>query len=391
MQRHLPVGQLKTYVDGAAPQKQAEQIQLHLERCSLCRNKAITLKVRGEKVRQQLEHTADIDEQPVISSAAAQIRFNQLRKMKEKENMIQKVFQQPNRARWLAASLVFMFALAFAFPSVRAIGNSFLGLFRVQHFAVVQVSFSNLPEQMGDSAALESIFSRDVQMEQLGEVEDVPTIEEAVQKVNYPVRLPQGMNGSRQLSVLPGMHTSFTVDVKKINLLLKEIKREDIILPDGLDGALVTADMQRGVLAKYGECEYNAETLREEGMDPDEPWLPRCTSLLQMPSPEVVSPEGLDINGIAQAFFQLIGMSQDEAEHFSQNIDWATTLVVPIPQSGTTYRDLPVDGVMGTIILKEMGNHETQYLLLWVKDGMFYALTGPGNIDTASRLTRSLK
>jgi len=391
MPRHLSEGWLKEYIDGAAPVDQAESIRLHLESCAFCRSKAQVLNARGARVQEQIALTAFSGKRQAISSTAAQLKLNNFRKLKEKETMIQKGFRRLTHTRWLAVGLVFIFALAFAFPSVRAIANSFLGLFRVQHFAVVQVSFSNLPNQLGDSAALESIFSRDVQMEQLGEEEVVQTPEEAAQITDFSVRLPQGMNGSRQLSVLPGMNASFTVDVKKINLLLKEIKRQDIILPDGLDGTLVTADVKRGVLAKYGECEYNPETLREEGMDPDDPWLPRCTSLLQMPSPEVVAPEGLDINGIAQAFFQLIGMSQDEAEHFSQNIDWATTLVVPIPQSGTTYRDLPVDGVMGTVILKEMPNHETQYLLLWVKDGMFYALTGPGNIDTASRISRSIK
>jgi hypothetical protein len=82
-------------------------------------------------------------------------------------------------------------------------------------------------------------------------------------------------------------------------------------------------------------------------------------------------------------------MSPDEAAHFSSNIDWTTTLVIPIPLYGTQYKELPVDGVTGTLILTE--GEIYQYLLMWVKDGMIYALSGPGDSSTALSIAASIE
>ena len=84
-------------------------------------------------------------------------------------------------------------------------------------------------------------------------------------------------------------------------------------------------------------------------------------------------------------------MSQAEAAHFSQQVDWTTTLVVPIPRYNATYADVIVDGVKGTHVQQSLKDHLPQYLLLWIKDGIVYALTGPGNSSTSLTIADSLK
>ena len=79
-------------------------------------------------------------------------------------------------------------------------------------------------------------------------------------------------------------------------------------------------------------------------------------------------------------------MAPEEAAQFSQNIDWATTLVVPIPVYEASYRQVTVDGVQGTLILSDQGDYGQQYMLIWIKGDMVYVLTGPGGADTAVRL-----
>jgi hypothetical protein len=86
-----------------------------------------------------------------------------------------------------------------------------------------------------------------------------------------------------------------------------------------------------------------------------------------------------------------MGMTPEEAAHFAQNVDWTTTLVVPIPRYGTTYRDVLVDGVNATLIEQNMEDHARQYMLMWVKDGIVYALTGPGSGTRGLRIAESLQ
>jgi hypothetical protein len=84
-------------------------------------------------------------------------------------------------------------------------------------------------------------------------------------------------------------------------------------------------------------------------------------------------------------------MTPEEAASFAQNVDWTTTLVLPIPRYGTEYRDIPVDGVTGTLILQGVEEHVPSYLLIWVKDGILYALTGPGEAADALTLAGSMR
>jgi hypothetical protein len=119
--------------------------------------------------------------------------------------------------------------------------------------------------------------------------------------------------------------------------------------------------------------------------------MPDCTTLVQMQSPEITAPPGLDVAGLGEAFLVVMGMPEEDAEHFSQQIDWTTTLVLPIPRYGTEYRDVSVDGVNGTLIQQSMEEHAPEYLLLWVREGVLYALTGAGNISTALNIANSLE
>jgi hypothetical protein len=313
---------------------------------------------------------------------------------KEDQTMFQKIFSRRYRPAWAVIGLILVLAVAMAFPPVQAIANSFLGLFRVQQFTVVQVNPGNLPEQLGSASQLEYMFTQDVDIQEGGEPIEVSSAAEASQLAGIPVRLPVGMNGEQKLSVVPGMHATFNVDMEHVQALLNEIGMADIQLPENLDGATVTVEVQEGVSAQYGECEFDPEEAHADGYDPDSPEIPRlsrCTTLVQTPSPVVSAPPGLDIAKVGEAFFQVMGMPAEEAAHFAQNIDWTTTFVIPIPRYGTSYQDVLIDDVTGTLILQDLDDHPDQYMLLWVKDDIVYALTGPGDRSTALRIANSLK
>ncbi len=308
--------------------------------------------------------------------------------------MFQRIFGRPYRAAWIAAALLLVLAGSLVFPPVQAIANSFLGLFRVQKIAVVQINPANLPEQLGSSTQLENLFAQNVKMQSEGEVRDAASAEEASQMAGMAVRLPAGLEGERTLKVQPQASISFSVDSAQIRLVLDEIGRSDIDIPAGVDGSVVDLQVPASVAAMYGKCAIDDGEARRNVYDPDPqsiPFLPECTTLVQMPGPTISAPPGLDVAAIGEAFLQLLGLTPEEAASFARNVDWTTTFIVPIPRYGTSYQDVSVDGVTGTLIEQSMDDHARQYMLLWVKDGILYTLTGPGDAEDALRIAATLQ
>jgi hypothetical protein len=84
------------------------------------------------------------------------------------------------------------------------------------------------------------------------------------------------------------------------------------------------------------------------------------------------------------------GMTTEQAAAFTSTVDWTSTLVVPIPKNASTYEQVSVDGVTGTLIQRP-SDDAPQFALLWVKDGIIYAIGGLGsNSQLALELSNSL-
>lgn len=390
---HLDENKIKAYLDHEMAPPEKEQVKAHLAACTQCQQQAQRLKIQAKGVSTSL---SAIRPSPALTPhhAAVRARLQSRITEKEKQTMRQRIFAPRYRPAWVALGLILVLAVALAFPPVQAIANSFLGLFRVQQFSVVQINPGDLPEQLGSSAQLEAMFTNNVKVEEKGEPQNVASAEEASQIVGFPVRLPGGMKSPMDLRVMPGAEINFDIDMQLTRALLAEIGRSDIQLPENLDGASVQVSLDNAVTAMYGECEFDLEQAHQDGYDPDNPRLPRlpqCTTFAQMPSPSISAPPGLDLQKVGVAFLQMLGMSAEEASKFAQTVDWSTTLVIPIPRYGTTYQEVPVDGVIGTLIVQQLEDHADQYLLIWVKDGIIYSLTGPGNGSSAVRIANSIK
>ncbi len=303
--------------------------------------------------------------------------------------MWDKLFTRRLRPVWGVALLALIVVLAAAFPPVRAAANNFLGLFRVEQIAVVEINPANLPDQLGSSATFEELLSKNITFEQFGEPSQVSSVEAASMEAGMKVRLPTKAGGEPELWVHPGSQVSFEVDLARLRPLLNEIGRTDVVLSDEIDGTTATLTVQPSVVAGYGTCDYLSE--------PDELGAMRgttprdCTLLVQIPSPEVSTPAGLNLPEIGRAFLQVMGMSEAEAARFSDTIDWTTTLIVPIPMYSVDYIDVKVDGVDGVLFQQDLDRYQPNYMLLWVKDGVVYSLNGVGDGQAGVALANSLR
>jgi len=387
---HLSDGEIRAYLDQEIA---VEKVESHLKDCSDCQARTEQLGFSSTHTNQLLNSLEpDGEDLPKSGRLAYSIFENQYLK-KENIPMFERLFQRKYRYAWVAVGVIAILSVGMLFPQVRAIGSSFLGLFRVEQFTILQVDPDQIESQLGSSSTFEYLLAEDVVVEEYGEAMDAADAAEASSLAGFAVRLPAAAPDGGELLVQPGAKVSMKVDLPKVQALLDEIGSTDLRLPEALDGADVSLELPVAVVAGFGDCEVTEEMIREAKVDPDGPIpdLSECTTLTQFPSPEISAPPGLDIASIGEIFLQLLGMTPEEAAQFSQNVDWTTTLVIPIPRFGTEYQDVFVDGVEGTLIMQSERSEFPHYLLVWIKNGFVYGLTGSGTAESALEMANSLE
>jgi len=300
--------------------------------------------------------------------------------------------------RFGTAALLIL-ALVLAFPGTRALAGELLNLFRVQHVTVIPVDFTGM-EQLDGSVGnnISQLISESVTMQK--EPRDpvtVATTDEASQLTGFNVRAPQGLTPSR-ISVMNGSAFTFTIDRAKAQALLDEAGRNDLVLPQDVDGADVSVNIPSSASLAFGTCpepssksEAERERQREtQGNGSPGRMYADCIIFAQIPSPEVSAPASLDINKLAQIGLEFTGMTAEEAAEFTSTVDWTSTLVVPIPKNAATNQQVTVDGVTGTLI-ERPSDDAPQFALFWVKDGIIYTIGGLGsNSQKALEIANSL-
>jgi hypothetical protein len=307
--------------------------------------------------------------------------------------MKNRLFRRVSRPAWIALAMIALLAVAFVFQPVRALAIDFLGLFRVQQVVVVPFNPANLPDNL-NSSQFNQMFSDSLKYDQTGEIHEVPDVAQASQHAGFNVRLPAALDSTAKLTVQPGGKATIHINLPRTRALLKEIGRQDIVLPDELDSADVTVELPVSVTAIYGKCVYDARTARKTGRDPDEQrsfLSPDCHVFTQLPSPTISAPPGLDISQTGKAFLMMTGMNSQQANEFSQTIDWSSTLVIPIPNY-TSSQKVSVDGSEGVFVEQTQSHgNQTRYLLIWVKNNIVYALEGQGGLTEALAIAGSMK
>jgi hypothetical protein len=386
---HLSPGEIRAYHDSQLEAGAQRRVEAHLAECQKCQIDAQSALDHTRQVGERLASLEPSISKPISIPAARAHLDVRLQEEKEPIPMWSKLTSRISRPAWVGLALVAVLAISLVFPPVQAIANSFLKLFRVEQVTVVPVDTERLAGEMRQSTRLEGLFSESVQFEEGGEPLEVSSVEEAAAQTGVAVRLPTAFVETPKLFVQPGGSVTFNIDLELMQAVLQEMGREDIQLPASLDGAVVKLEVPAGVAALYGECQIDDNQMQ----DPDGPHrmdIPDCTSFVQLPSPSVDAPPDLNVTQMGEIYLQVLGMTPEEAASFASNVDWTSTFVIPVPRYGSDYQEVRVDGVNGTLI-QHFQYGEQAYLLVWVKDGIVYALSGPGQADQALQIAASLK
>ncbi|HTP00611.1 MAG TPA: DUF4367 domain-containing protein, partial [Anaerolineales bacterium] len=283
-------------------------------------------------------------------------------------------------------------ALIVSIPATRAWADELLNLFRVEQVTVVPVDFTGLQDLTGNDALgsqMSQLISSSITMDKKpGDPVTVPDAAAASQKAGFDVRVAAGKDASR-IVVQDGTAFDFKVDRAKAQALLDESGRKDLVLPQDIDGAVISVKVPASAMVEYGTCpDPKADESMGQGSRGRR--FADCVILSEIPSPSVNAPASVDVAQLAQIGLEFTGMSEEQAKAFTDSVDWQSTLVVPIPKNAATYEQVQVDGVNGTLIQRP-SDDAPQYVLIWIKDGVVYSIGGLGSdsqqaIDMANSL-----
>jgi len=385
-------GTLRRKLDGELDLRDSSAINEHLAICTECRRRAAFIATQSERVQSILSSLALRPDDAPTDTPFAFARFKARHNGgAPRPRIFDRLFTRRRVPAWGALAAIILLVLSFSFIAPQTLADKLLGLFRVSKITVVSVDSNRIRQGNGGllGRQIGQLLSDDISyISEPGEPQKVASAAQASELAGLTVRLPEARTDAAKLTVEGENAFEMTVNRSRLQSILDESGRSDLQLPASLDGAKITVDIPKAVVAVYGNCPQIGPHMsaRKPGDWGD------CIALAQVRTPSVVAPADLDIAHVAELGLQLTGMSADEARAFSQNVDWTSTLVIPIPREAASYQKVNVDGVSGTLILqKAVEDRPEGYTLLWLKHGVIYSLTGFGDAAQAVLLADSLK
>jgi anti-sigma factor RsiW len=412
---HTNEGTLRAYLDGELDERVCAAVAAHLRECTTCRRQLESLASRVSAASQRLQALAP---RAAELPAPAPVALSRLRRRLSGEQdsrparsapyrptgglieMFKQMLNSRYRAAGVGLAAMLVVASLFAFAPVRAAASQFLGLFRVRKFAVVSINPAALQNLEQAGGQIDQLLSDSVTFaKEPGQPVAVASAAEAAQKAGFPVRLPSAAASAPRLRVEDGVNATLKVDLARVRSVLELAGRSDIKLPNALDGANVEFNVPPSVVAQY-DCPSPQPGPAAPMPDLSQPplraqALSNCVTLVQLASPTLNTPPGVDLGQVGEAMLELLGLSPAEAQHFAQTIDWSSTLVIPLPTDASSFRDVTVDGAPGVLIQSNPrssgGPRASHYTLLWEKNGMVYSLTGTGDATRGVEIADSLQ
>jgi hypothetical protein len=390
MNKHLNDGDLRASLDGELDGAGTH----HLAGCSVCQKRQAVIMSQMQQTARSLSFL-NAPDQPMGPAAKTTLaHFHQSTNNQKEISMFKKLLPSPLLRVGLA--IVLILAVVLSVPSTRALAGKFLNLFRVQQVVVVPVDSTGMQQLTGNSTLgkqVSDLISSSVTTQQKpASPVTVADAANASQQAGFSVRVPKDMTPSR-ISVEGAGAFTIKVDVAKAQALLNESGRPDLVLPSSINGADVSVTIPASVSVAYGTCPDPAALDKANGFVPNGSagrQYPDCVILAEVPTPSVSAPADLNIAHLAQIGLEFTGMTSQQAAAFTQTVDWTSTLVIPLPKNAATYQQISVDGVTGTLIQRP-ADDAPQYVLLWVKNGIIYAISSLGtNSQQAVQMANSL-
>jgi anti-sigma factor RsiW len=361
-------GLLQAYLDDALSPQECDAVTAHLSACAGCRQELSVLRTRSAAVGDRLAALTPSSypsADPV--RALARFRFETLPAHRTPWEAVRSSFTMVRHtflnAKWRAATIgvaaLLCIVALFSFAPARQAAADFLGLFRVRKFAVIPLDQAQQQKLEALARQAESgQFGKPTRVREPGKPQEVADPAAASKTVGFAVRVPVTLPAGaarKSFAVQSGPAVHYEMDRAMMQALLDATQVQGIALPP-VDKVMIDVDVPFAATQEYA---IGGGRL----------------SIVQMASPQVNIPPGIDPAVVGEAGFRFLGMPDADARRLAQSIDWTSTLVIPLPTSVMQYREVTVDGVPGLLVehrSEKTGRRSVS--LLWQKDGVIHGV-----------------
>ena len=275
----------------------------------------------------------------------------------------------------VAAGIVVVAAL-FAVPAVRASAVSLLARFRVVNFVAVPVEPKRFDALQATPFDVKSLIGENVQvLQDSGPPVAMSSVEQAGAVAGIEVHLPQWLPADAQIveiAVTGELVVRVIANPTRLEEILEALSIQDVQVPAGLNGKSVTIRVPPVVMVRF-----------EHGG--------RRTRLSQARSPEVTLPADVDLAALGEIGLRILGLSAADARHFAGAIDWRTTLVLPLPTSSRSFRQVEIAGHRGIAIEHQPAEESRTNSVLWTSGDRVFGLTSLQEMEQVLAMANSVR
>jgi len=247
-------------------------------------------------------------------------------------------------------------------PAVRALASDFLGLFRVEKIVAVDVDPDRV-ETLMSSMQTRAILGEPEVVQEADDPVTVKTVAEASDRVGFTVGTPAGYPEPTRIVVSGAGAARFSPDFTALRDLLEAVEADPGLLPDSLDGESIEV-----MIPAHVELTYEAGDRGAWGE----------FYVYQMRSPTVEGLEEADFEALGRVWLELLGLDGQDAARLSGEIDWTSTLVLPVPAGVGQAQETEVAGAPA-LFVKSVGDADRAQALLWQRDGIITLVAGNGS------------
>jgi len=258
---------------------------------------------------------------------------------------------------------------SYSLPTTRALARQMLSVFRVRKFAVIQIQPDEAQLEQVVNKLGDAFFTREPEVIVDEAPVEVGTIEEAEQIAGFPVRVPSYWPQGEMKSIEVKGRSEFVVPFKRegLRLLFELAEMDPALIPGDWEEASASILVPAGV--------YMAD---------------ERAAVIQVLSPEVEYPAGIDPQLVGQAVMRVLGVSPDDAERLARTIDWTSTLVLPLPKDMADITEITIAGEPAVLITPRERDMDNVAALVFEKDGIVYVVRGNYANETMVQMAESL-
>lgn len=302
------------------------------------------------------------------------------------------------RSGWIwkaIATIVVVAVLSFISP-VRGLARKFFDSLRIPKPQAVSVDVAAFSGANGNRTLQQMISQMVSSKTNIAENEPDAAAnnkEDATKLAGFSVKLPAARKDPPKTITVQGGHAvEMSVDRAKLQTIFDEAGRHDLVLPANLDGAPASLKTPRSVRAQYGNCPAPPSTISGQINGPPPPSSENSDCLIAMEGPTsmVSSPAGLDVQQLVEIGLELSGMSPNQTQQFLKTVDWKSALSLAMPRFMRSFEIVQINGTPG-VLVNMLARRGPTYMLIWVRDGMAYSLTGYASASEATTLANSMQ